>query len=656
MRDATTSNTTTTGASAGGAPTTDEQTFEFALVLSGATSAGAYTAGVVDFLIEALDAWEARKADATWNGPRHNVRLKIITGASAGGMVGAITASHLGRQFEHVTAARLAQDKTETIDNGLYQTWVEKIDIADLLKPDSDAYKAKGVVSLLNPEKLPEIATGALNCGRPRVPRGWVADPLKLSLTVSNLTGLPYDFEAQRGLRVVPYSMRAHGDAVHFAVAGSPDSHAPEGSIRLSANALENAAWKEQLVQAGLATGAFPFLLRPQMISRQFDDYRCTPQYWRHGFTVQDIDGLPRLVVNQPEPILPQAPLADMDQQGTFRFLAVDGAMIDNEPLEIARRELSQGHRNPRSSRDSRRAVILVNPFGSDRIGWRRVDRNAKPVANPETSERLMDVAPHVFGALINQARFKPEELELAVNETVFSRFILAPVRWRSGPAGRERGMAITGGILGGFGGFLHRSFRLHDYMRGRHNAQAFLKRSFVLSEKNKLFDGLAPGDRATWYVRRWGQGQDGAPKRVCQHVAIEKDAYEKAQAAVAQGEASDLALPIVPLVEPALQDDREFPMEAWPSLAFASGSDGGLAKLEKLLTARAEELGTTFIEKDWQLTGIKGWGAKRLLLNFGAPEAVTRMMAALRSELEVIAQEFAPEAAAPAPAASTIL
>ncbi len=32
-------------------------TFELALVLGGTVSAGAYTAGALDFLIEALDSW-----------------------------------------------------------------------------------------------------------------------------------------------------------------------------------------------------------------------------------------------------------------------------------------------------------------------------------------------------------------------------------------------------------------------------------------------------------------------------------------------------------------------------------------------------------------------------------------------------------------------
>jgi hypothetical protein len=39
-----------------------DKTFDIGLVLAGAISAGAYSAGVVDFLIEALDAWEDAKA------------------------------------------------------------------------------------------------------------------------------------------------------------------------------------------------------------------------------------------------------------------------------------------------------------------------------------------------------------------------------------------------------------------------------------------------------------------------------------------------------------------------------------------------------------------------------------------------------------------
>ncbi len=84
--------------------------FELGLVMAGAISAGAYTAGVVDFLIEALDAWEAAKAHARAHPedpasrevPNHEVRLKVLSGASAGGITAALTAGQLGMKFDPV--------------------------------------------------------------------------------------------------------------------------------------------------------------------------------------------------------------------------------------------------------------------------------------------------------------------------------------------------------------------------------------------------------------------------------------------------------------------------------------------------------------------------------------------------------------------------
>ena len=66
-------------------PETDgRKPFDIGLVMAGAISAGAYTAGVCDFLIQALDAWETAKADPSARVPRHQVRIKALTGASAG--------------------------------------------------------------------------------------------------------------------------------------------------------------------------------------------------------------------------------------------------------------------------------------------------------------------------------------------------------------------------------------------------------------------------------------------------------------------------------------------------------------------------------------------------------------------------------------------
>ncbi|NBR14881.1 MAG: hypothetical protein EBU01_09950, partial [Crocinitomicaceae bacterium] len=61
------------------------------LCLAGAISAGAYTAGVIDYLIEALERWETEKKQNE-DIPKHRVVIEVIGGASAGGMTGIITA------------------------------------------------------------------------------------------------------------------------------------------------------------------------------------------------------------------------------------------------------------------------------------------------------------------------------------------------------------------------------------------------------------------------------------------------------------------------------------------------------------------------------------------------------------------------------------
>ena len=77
-------------------------TFELGLVMAGAISAGAYSAGVLDFLFEALDAYEEAKGQSGWNGPTHDVRVPVMAGASAGGMTASICALHAFHDLAHV--------------------------------------------------------------------------------------------------------------------------------------------------------------------------------------------------------------------------------------------------------------------------------------------------------------------------------------------------------------------------------------------------------------------------------------------------------------------------------------------------------------------------------------------------------------------------
>ena len=82
-------------------PAVEPGVFEFALVLGGTVSAGAYTAGAVDFLVEALDCLS--KAQHEGRAPQHKVRLKLIAGTSGGGVNAAIAARALAYEYPHVT-------------------------------------------------------------------------------------------------------------------------------------------------------------------------------------------------------------------------------------------------------------------------------------------------------------------------------------------------------------------------------------------------------------------------------------------------------------------------------------------------------------------------------------------------------------------------
>src|SRR5215471_13727322 len=100
-------------------------TFELALVLGGTVSAGAFTAGAVDFLIEALDAWTSLRDKGDPAAPQHKTILKVITGTSGGGVNAAIAARALAFDYPHVD--RSTADTPAGNGNPFYDVWVKRL-------------------------------------------------------------------------------------------------------------------------------------------------------------------------------------------------------------------------------------------------------------------------------------------------------------------------------------------------------------------------------------------------------------------------------------------------------------------------------------------------------------------------------------------------
>ena len=96
---------------------------------------------------------------------------------------------------------------------------------------------------------------------------------------------------------------------------------------------------------------------------------------------------------------------------------------------------------------------------------------------------------------LKNQARFKPDALATAFDNTNYSRWMIAPSRTVAGTSGeKNERYAIATGVLGGFGGFLDESFRAHDYQLGRRNCQKFLRDVFSVGEGHPFVEDWPPG------------------------------------------------------------------------------------------------------------------------------------------------------------------
>jgi len=472
-----------------------QNTFEIGLCMAGAISAGAYTAGVVDFLVEALEAWQQAKNDDKAAGKRtvlsHDVVITCMAGASAGGMTAAAVTAGLCGTYEPINKLVFGEKPRQT--NIPYTCWVESVDIDDLLGV-RDLESSPVVRSLLDCTILDDVAGRFMKPdGSEAKHRPYIAREMELYLTLANLRGTPYTVRF-RGPTGYGHEMIQHQDHIRFRltrsggeVGGEACSHFLERIPLRSGVTGDSVNWRDFRLSA-LATGAFPLALLPRVLERERKEYRD-----RAWFIPRKLDCvgpcLDEELDNEPYhgPVFHMSKeyLASGKSPGklelgeleSFETLNVDGGTFDNEPLELARRHLAgDAMVNPRKAAEANRAVLLIDPF---------------PHEEPKTQSEnyagmdVLTVAGKILGALKANARFKPEELVLAQNPDCYSRFLIGPSRKKG--AGNEWQTDIACGSLGGFGGFFSRKFRQHDYMLGRRNCQWFLYQHFVIPLNDAL-------------------------------------------------------------------------------------------------------------------------------------------------------------------------
>lgn len=457
--------------------------FELGLVNAGAVSGGAYAAGALDFLYEALNEWQQAK-DRGEPVPDHAVVLKGAAGASAGAIGNALTAIapwhgiHPIRDLVQIDAQGRATGITDATRaanwqrNEFFRSWVIEADREQLFST-TDLVREKTVPSLLNADMVDQIRDGLLGrlnaapLAPPRYP--FIAAPFRLSLSVTNLPGLPYSIRMMGDDRD-GHVVTTHSDYVHFRIEGLGGAAVgPDGEPGLDLPPPSPAmlpVW-QPLGEAVAASAAVPVGFRSRMIQQPGSVYLQRP--W--------VVPAPPESRNHTE--VKRIPPGYDPMPQDYGYWSVDGGMVDNEPVELGRRILAgAGSRNPREATTAHRALLLLDPFP-----------DAMPSYTPPgPMPGMLAVAGSLFGVWLQQTRFKPGELELAASEDVRSRFLLAPVRH----AGGERlvgAPAICGGGLGGFAAFLSQIYRMHDFQLGRRNMQKFLATHFTLNPANPVVE-----------------------------------------------------------------------------------------------------------------------------------------------------------------------
>lgn len=472
----------------------DATTFRLGIVLNGTVSAGAWTAGVLDFLIEALDAWEAAKR-AGEDVPRHSVRLDILGGASGGGVCAALLARAATCRFRH------AQTAAGAPGNPFWQLWVEQLDIEAMLGARDLEDPAALAASVLDGWAIEQAGSLLLDWGpgTPGVsaletPRAWLADPFRVLVTLTNLRGVPYGIDfappaaTPGGAAPRPRASHYvdHADHALFAFPlrrdAAPDSLDLRGDEWLVGPdfARDRAEWA-RFAEYAKATGAFPSGFPPRRLERPAEHYR-----WRAALLPGWTDA--RGVVHPPRarlrtPRWEALPPERRPDGGRYVFDCVDGGALNNQPVELVRIALAGlGNSLERDGKAARAAVLLIDPFAA-----------APEAPLPATQGLdLLGVAGGLIGAWKSQARFATSDLLLALEEGVGSRFLLTAGRKTPDGGTLWGGEALASAGLGAFLGFLDRDLRVHDYLLGRRNCRDYLASHFVLDEANPLFGGLA--------------------------------------------------------------------------------------------------------------------------------------------------------------------
>lgn len=454
--------------------TTQPKKIRLGICMAGAVSAGAYTAGVIDYLIETLERWQHMKdsirekiaANALLTAdeelvPLHDVVIEVLSGASAGGMTAAVLAysfnddTYITRRNNEMIQKNYDCPLDSDKPTKLYHSWINMVDdkqgttFSKLMDTSDVTVSLNNMPSLLNSAPIDQIAAKAVPEKIHFQPPAYISSNLSVVLSVTNVEGVPVDIRFSNIDETNPTRnvLWMHSGYLHYQY----NEH--KYNLDFPPEIISE-QFKDHLASAAKATGAFPFGLTNR---RMF----VTPQLFEE-FKKRMKDNY-NMEIN-----------AKLNPGANYIFTAVDGGAINNEPVGTTEKILysKKEYHHP----DDEHYVILIDPFPT-------VTNAGKEYSYEEPGRyTLTKQATKLLGAFMHQSSFKQEDL-LHGLKMMENKFLIYPAK--------RRHYYLACGEVGGFSGFLKKEFRQHDYQLGRKNCQSFLRYYFGVSiEKLETITG----------------------------------------------------------------------------------------------------------------------------------------------------------------------
>ncbi len=498
------------------------------IALAGAVSAGAYSAGAMYYILDTLETWERLK-NINYNAlanlldaaigektsptteqisiamlmlqeknlwvdiPMHDVTLEVMAGSSAGSLVASITVLSLGYKqeglifdeminnhpgdFAPVQEIESRMDSKAMSRNLLYDSWVNMNDggnqnevFEKLLIINDDERKSK-TFSLLNGTVMDRIRdyqiTRLFDCATkvytPKPIPAFVSPKLKVMFSLTFLRGIQYSVAFNHESKTFQTDHPSHRMKWHSFMARFASKPDLKKEFELDVHKRESA---ENLINASLASGAFPIGLPPRIV--QF-----SPSQIAAYFESINIEPGGKVQVHISDTLPPD-------------HVVVDGGVLNNEPImEVFRHLIPQENGKAlevaKATTDEVEstefnAMILIDPFpnfesatdGESKMPGDFIAAASGLLSTMRGQGMMKDIRPLAAGK-------HSENLILGM---------ISPSR--KDERGCPTTPALATAAFEGFAGFLSREFRFHDFYLGMRNAQGFCQEHFSFPPQNQ--------------------------------------------------------------------------------------------------------------------------------------------------------------------------